>query len=73
VYAAVDHFWNRMQEAQAALGYEVATRQWLDDRWMQQHGLSAALDRLFLADHEAEAVATARQGGRQRSDPFIGQ
>jgi hypothetical protein len=53
-----------MREAEAGLGHEITTREWLDDPWMERHGLIEAIDRLFLAVHEAEVKAAGGQGGK---------
>jgi hypothetical protein len=63
VYAAVDVFWNKMKEAEAALGHKVTPREWLDDPWMQRHGLTDAVNGLFRAVGEAEVAAASQEGG----------
>ena len=63
MYAAADVFWNRMKEAEAGLPHEIMPQGWLDDRWMEQHGLNNALNRLYLALHEVETAAAGKQEG----------
>jgi hypothetical protein len=63
VDAAVDIFWPRMQAAEAALGHKVTPREWLNDPWMERHGLTDAINGLFRAVREAEATVASQQGG----------
>jgi hypothetical protein len=57
VDAAVDRFWGRIREAEAGLGRQVTLREWLDDGWMERHGLVEAINGLFRAVRDAEAGA----------------
>jgi len=52
-----------MKEAEAGLPHEIMSQGWLDDRWMEQHGLNNALNRLYLALHEVETAAAGKQEG----------
>jgi hypothetical protein len=52
-----------MRRVEAALGRPVAPREWLDDNWMERHGLTGAVNGLFRAVREAAAGATGGQGG----------
>jgi hypothetical protein len=59
---AVYVFWNRMQEAKAVLGDKVTPREWLDDGWMERHGLTDSVNGLLRAVRAAEATAASQDG-----------
>jgi hypothetical protein len=65
VSAAVDHLWDLMREAEAALGHPITPRQWLDDRWMESWGLIEANNRLMRAVHACTVRGAECTGGEK--------
>jgi hypothetical protein len=62
VSAPVEFFRERKKQVEAALGRPVTRREWLDDPWMERHGLTDAINGLFRAVRVAEATAARQQG-----------
>jgi hypothetical protein len=63
VSAAAEFFRERMRRLEAALGRPVAPREWLDDDWMDERGLTDAVNGLLRAVRAAAAATAASQEG----------
>jgi hypothetical protein len=63
VSAALYDVLRLMKEVEAALGHPITSREWLDDRWMENRGLVEAINRIFRVVHECTVRNVECTGG----------